>query len=134
MISLLIITHETLGAAYTTIGSHFFAGQDLSHVHILNVQNNDDHQSIINRAYELLSEINRGHGVLILTDIFGATPCNAAMKMIVPQQSAMISGLNAPMLIKAMSYAPKETDLIAFTETVKQAGINGIMAFTENTK
>ncbi|WII93564.1 PTS mannose transporter subunit IIA [Kingella negevensis] len=131
MISLLIITHETLGAAYVQLANHFFSGQDLSHISILNVSHADDHESIIHRAQELLPEIDHGNGVLILTDIFGATPCNAAMKMIVPQKSAIISGLNAPMLIKALSYSRQETDLAKFTETVKQAGLNGIMAFTE---
>ena len=131
MISILIITHETLGKAYTTLAKHFFQNSDLSHVQILNVSTTDDHASIIQRAQDLLPEINRGHGVLILTDIFGATPCNAAMKMIVPQQSAMISGLNAPMLIKAINYSAQSTDLISFVEMVKQAGINGIISFIE---
>lgn len=79
----------------------------------------------------MLPELNRGHGVLILTDIFGATPCNAAMKMIVPQQSAMISGLNAPMLIRAINDSSRESDLDAFVARVKQSGIDGIMAFCE---
>ena len=52
------------------------------------------------------------------------------MKMVSPQ-SAMISGLNAPMLIKAVNYSTQSSQLGDFVELVKQAGINGIMAFTE---
>lgn len=131
MIGLLIITHETLGKAYTELATHFFPQMNFDHIRILNVENTDDHENIISRAQTLLPALNCGHGVLILTDIFGATPCNAAMKMIAPQQSAMISGLNAPMLIKALTYSAQANDLHEFIEQVKQAGINGIMAFTE---
>lgn len=131
MIGLLIITHETLGAAYTQLASHFFPDFNFDHISILNVEPDDDHDIITQRAQAMLPELNRGHGVLILTDIFGATPCNAAMKMIVPQQSAMISGLNAPMLIKAVTHSVKSDDLLAFTEVVKTAALQGIMTFTE---
>lgn len=130
MIGLLIITHETLGAAYKQLAQHFFANQNLEHIHILNVETTDDHEAIISRAQAILPDINHGNGVLILTDIFGATPCNAAMKMVSPQ-SAMISGLNAPMLIKAVNYSTQSSQLGDFVELVKQAGINGIMAFTK---
>ncbi|MDO4432978.1 MAG: PTS mannose transporter subunit IIA [Alysiella sp.] len=131
MIGLLIITHETLGVAYTQLAQHIFPHMNFDHIRLLNVENTDDHENIIARAHAMLPEINRGKGVLILTDIFGATPCNAAMKMVVPQQSAMMSGLNAPMLIKALTYSTQADDLHDFVAQVKQAGINGIMAFME---
>ena len=50
--------------------------------------------------------------------------------MVVPGKVAMLTGLNAPMLIKAVQYAPAATDLAAFTENVRQAAINGIIAIT----
>lgn len=131
MIGLLIITHETLGIAYTRLANHFFPHFDFSHVQILNVEPSENHEQIINRAQAMLPQLNRGHGVLILTDIFGATPCNAALKLITPTQYAMITGLNAPMLIKAVNYSVKSQDLHTFTELVKEAGVQGIMSFTD---
>ncbi|EIC12537.1 sugar transport PTS system IIA protein, partial [Kingella kingae PYKK081] len=56
MIGLLIITHETLGAAYKQLAQHFFANQNLEHIHILNVETTDDHEDIISRA---LSDFTR---------------------------------------------------------------------------
>ncbi|MEM1411827.1 MAG: PTS sugar transporter subunit IIA [Pseudomonadota bacterium] len=50
-----------------------------------------------------LAELDRGHGVLILTDLPGATPCNRARRA-TPAHSAVISGLNLPMLIRAWNY------------------------------
>ncbi|MDO5357755.1 PTS sugar transporter subunit IIA [Conchiformibius steedae] len=132
MIGILLITHETLGAAYRDLAQHFFPDQEnRSHIHILNVDIHDDHASIIDRAAALLPETDRGAGVLILTDIFGATPCNAAMKLVVPQRSAMITGLNAPMLIKAVSHSAQAQQLTEFAETVRAAGVQGIMLFAE---
>ena len=131
MIGLLIITHETLGAAYTQLAKHFFPQLNVDHIAILNVEVTDDHERIISRAKMMLPRLNRGNGVLILTDIFGATPCNAAMKLIQSSDSAMISGLNAPMLIKAVNYSVQSENLNEFTQLAKDAGIQGIMAFTE---
>ena len=131
MIGLLIITHETLGAAYTRLAEHFFPHFDFHHVAILNVETDDDHESIIRRAREKLPKLDHGHGVLVLTDIFGATPCNAALKLIERGKSAMITGLNAPMLIKAVNYSVKSESLPEFVEIVKQAGIDGILSFPE---
>lgn len=132
MIGLLIITHHTLGAAYTQLAQHFFPEHDLSHVQILNVGNHDDHTDIIKRVSRKLPEIPTRNGVLILTDIFGATPCNAALKLIEPQRSAMVTGLNAPMLIKAINHAAQYDNLAEFARMVQQAGLNGIMVFTDN--
>ena len=131
MINLLIIAHETLGAAYTALAHHILPHSDFSHIHQLHVLPNDDHDTIIQRAQDHLVHAAPPHGTLILTDIFGATPCNAALKLVVPQQTSMVTGLNAPMLIKALTHSAHSADLARFTETVKQAGINGILAFSE---
>lgn len=131
MIGVLIITHESLGAAYTQLAHHFFGRSDFAHIKILNVETHEQHADIIARVKQMLPEINQGKGVLILTDIFGATPCNAALKMVVPQQSAMLTGLNAPMLIKAVSHADHCDDLTQFAQIVRDAGLQGIMLFNE---
>lgn len=132
MIGLLIITHQTLGAAYTELAQHFFPNQNFSHIQILNVETTDDHTHIINQAQNIIPQLNSGNGVVILTDIFGATPCNAALKLISTHHCTIVTGLNAPMLIKAVSSAAKYNNLTEFTQLIRDAGINGIMMFTEN--
>ncbi len=131
MIGILIITHEFLGEAHYSLAKHFFPNSDFSHMRILNVDKSEDHGDILNRMQALLPELDSGSGILVLTDIFGATPCNAMLKMISVGQVALISGLNAPMLIKAVSKHAQYDDLTVLTEEVKQAGIDGIMALTE---
>ena len=131
MINLLIIAHETLGTAYTALARHILPLSDFSHIHQLHVQPDDAPAAIIQRAQDRLARTAPNHGTLILTDIFGATPCNAALKLVIPRQTSMVTGLNAPMLVKALTHCAHSTDLARFTETVQQAGINGILAFTE---
>ena len=131
MIGLLIITHETIGEAYQGLTHHFFPNGFPENVRILGVQPNEDQNDIINNAIAALQEFPDNRGVLIMTDIFGATPCNAARKLIVPHKVAMLTGLNAPMLIKAVQYSGTAGNLEDFTEDVRQAAIKGILALTE---
>ncbi|MDO5639100.1 MAG: PTS mannose transporter subunit IIA [Neisseria sp.] len=130
MIGILIITHETVGEAYRGLAQHFFPGEPPKNIRILGVEHTEDHDDVIARAQTVIDEIDSGNGVLVLTDIFGATPCNAARKLVIEGKVAIITGINAPMMIKATQYCTQQTDLVAFTETVKTAAINGIFAIT----
>lgn len=133
MITILIITHEMLGDAYTKLSQHFFPNRLFNHLSILSVQHDDDHESIIYKVHQCLPKLIEENGVLILTDIFGATPCNAALKLINDNNIAMVTGLNAPMLIKALTQATNYQDVAQLAEVVKEAGLNGIMSFTHQT-
>lgn len=130
MIGLLIITHERIGEAYRALAHHVFGSKMPENVQILGVHPDENQDDIINRAIEMIQDFPENHGVLIMTDIFGATPCNAARRMVRAGKSAILTGLNAPMMVKAVQYAPEAADLAAFTEKVKQAGVNGIFAIT----
>ncbi|MGF6146917.1 EIIAB-Man [Kingella potus] len=129
MIGIIIVTHETLGKAYAQLADHFFS-EIPECVRILGVERTEDHESIIRRTCQMIGSLGAPHGVLVLTDIFGATPCNAARKLVVPQQVAMLTGLNAPMLIKAVQYCGSADNLEQFTESVRLAALNGIIAIT----
>lgn len=129
MIGLLIVTHETLGHAYSSLVSHFF-GPCPENVRLLNVAKDDTPEMILAQASALIAEINHGQGALILTDIFGATPCNIARKLIESDDVIMLTGLNAPMMVKAIQYSALRSDVHTFSQEVKDAAISGIMALT----
>lgn len=130
MIGLLIITHEAIGEAYRSLAQHFFLGETPKNIRILGVAPHEDHDHIIERACAMVDELDCNGGVLIMTDIFGATPCNAARQLVESGKTAMLTGLNAPMMIKAANHAQEAGDLAAFTQAVKQAAINGIIDIT----
>ena len=131
MIGLLIITHETLGEAYTQLAGHFF-GEVPPNVRILGVRGDDSPQTLVEGAEVLLAQLDCSGGTLMLTDIFGATPCNTAQKLIHDHNTLMVAGLNAPMMVKAIQYAAKSNNVHELAEAVKQAAINGIMIIDYN--
>lgn len=130
MIGLLIITHEAVGEAYRSLAQHFFLGETPGNIRILGVAPHETHDHIIERACRMTAELDGDAGVLIMTDIFGATPCNAARQLVESGKTAMLTGLNAPMMIKAANHAPCARDLAEFTRTVKEAAVNGIIDIT----
>ncbi len=131
MIGLIIVTHETVGEAYRGLAEHFFSDIGLEKTALLGVQPNEDHADIIVRVEEHIRALDCPDGVLVLSDIFGATPCNAVRKLVVPGKVAMLTGLNAPMMIKAVQYHTQAGDLAQFTQKVKQAAIDGIFEITQ---
>ena len=128
MNAVLIIAHAPLAKALREGVLHCFPDA-ADAVAAVDIQAQAEPEASLAQAQNALAALASDE-VLVLTDIFGATPCNAARKMVVPGKVAMLTGLNAPMLIKAVQYAPAATDLAAFTENVRQAAINGIIAIT----
>ncbi|MFP5073632.1 PTS sugar transporter subunit IIA [Neisseria sp. WLZKY-1] len=129
MIGIVIVTHQALGRAYTELAGHFFP-EIPAHIRLLGVEPDEDHEDVIARLQRELADTAAPHGTLVLADIFGATPCNAARRLVVPQKVAILTGLNAPMLVKAVQYSAAAEDLAAFTEAVREAAVSGIIALT----
>ena len=129
MIGIVIVTHQALGRAYTELAGHFFP-EIPAHIRLLGVEPDEDHEDVIARLQRELADTAAPHGTLVLADIFGATPCNAARRLVVPQKVAILTGLNAPMLVKAVQYSAAAEDLATFTEAVREAAVSGINALT----
>ena len=129
MIGIIIVTHESIGKAYARLANHFFP-EIPAHIRLLGVERMEDHDDVIRRIRTEIDGLDTPGGVLVLTDIFGATPCNAARRLVRENKSAILTGLNAPMMIKAIQYSSQAENLSDFTETVKEAAIRGIFAIT----
>ncbi len=129
MIGIVIVTHQALGRAYTELAGHFFP-EIPAHIRLLGVEPDEDHEDVIARLQRELADTAAPHGTLVLADIFGATPCNAARRLVVPHKVAILTGLNAPMLVKAVQYSAAAEDLATFTEAVREAAVSGIIALT----
>jgi PTS system ascorbate-specific IIA component len=55
----------------------------------------------------MLQLVDAGDGVLIMTDLYGATPSNIATKLLVPGRIEGLAGVNLPMLLRALTYRDK---------------------------
>jgi mannose PTS system EIIA component len=103
MIALLIIAHGNLGESLIQCASHVL-GERPAALESLDLYACDDPVEMLARARTRLAELDQGEGVLILTDIYGATPCNTVCKMVRSDRVEAVAGVNLPMLLKALTY------------------------------
>ena len=124
MIGILIISHGDLGNSLINCANHVM-GKRPEHLVHLGVTIQDDPDVIILNALELLKQLDCGDGVLILSDICGATPCNIATELVNPGRVECLSGENLSMLIRALTYRDKSLE--SLVEKALSGGKEGVM-------
>lgn len=118
MIGILLITHGTFGESLVQNVCHVLNKRPPL-IAQLGVAAQDDPLDILPLARLLLGEVDGGEGVLVMTDIFGATPANLALKLLEPGRIEGVSGASLPMLLRALTYREKGM------ETMMQKAISG---------
>ncbi len=106
MIGLLLITHDTLGEALIQCACHVMNKRPAQLLQ-LGVAASDDPKDLLPLAHQMLKLVDSGEGVLVLTDIYGASPSNLAAKLLEPGKIEGLSGINLPMLLRAINYRDK---------------------------
>lgn len=124
MVNIIVIAHSEIANSFAYCAEHILAKR-IENLHILAVRKTEDADSILERAKELVSKFNDDRGILILADLFGATPCNIAQKLVQKGKVELITGLNLPMLIRAISYA--KYDLATVCAKAFEGAVSGIM-------
>ena len=124
MVGILIITHGTLGESLIHSASHVMCGRPAQLVQI-GVGMHDDPQVVLPQAIKLLRSLDDGAGVLILSDVYGATPSNIACKLLVPGRVEGVAGINLPMLVRALTYRNEPLKTVV-AKTIS-GGIEGVM-------
>lgn len=102
MIGVLLVTHGEVGTSLLSSASQIL-GEEPAQVATLSVWRHDDPDDLILRARELLDGIDAGDGVLVLTDIFGATPGNVVSRLLEDGHIEGVSGLSLPMLLRVLT-------------------------------
>lgn len=106
MIGLFLITHATYGESLIQCACHVLNKRPLQ-IAQLGVSLQDDPLDLLPLARDMLRLVNTGEGVLIMTDLYGATPSNIATKLLVPGRISGLAGVNLPMLLRALTYRDK---------------------------
>ncbi|MCE1170077.1 MAG: PTS fructose transporter subunit IIA [Azovibrio sp.] len=106
MIGILLVTHGTLGEALLQNVCHVLNKRPPLMAQ-LGVAAQDDPLDILPLARRMLEQVDGGKGVLVMTDIYGATPANVAIKLLEPGRVEGVSGVNLPMLLRALTYREK---------------------------
>jgi PTS system ascorbate-specific IIA component len=102
MIGVLLVTHGEIGTALLASAAQIL-GAAPRQVATLSVWRQDDPDDLTLRARELLEGIDDGDGVLVLTDIFGATPGNVASRLLEDGRIEGVSGVSLPMLLRVLT-------------------------------
>ncbi len=106
MIGLFLITHGSLGESLIQCACHVLNRRPMQ-IAQLGVAAQDDPLDVLPLAQEMLQLVDKGDGTLIMTDIFGATPANVAMKLLQSGRIEGVAGVNLPMLLRALNYREK---------------------------
>jgi PTS system ascorbate-specific IIA component len=109
MIGILIVAHGTLSDALIGAVTHVL-GSRPPQFEGMRVAAADDPLSLLPRAREVVKSLDSGDGVLIFSDIYGASPCNLAIKLLQPGRIEAVAGVNLPMLVRAFTYRGKGMD------------------------
>ena len=124
MIGILLITHGTFGESLIQNVCHVLNKRPPL-IGQLGVAAQDDPLDILPMARALLKEVDAGNGVLILTDILGATPANLALKLFEPGRVEGVAGVSLPMLLRALTY--RKNSLDALVKKAVSGGHDGVI-------
>ena len=128
MIGILIIAHGSLGESLVQCASHVMGGLPPQLKH-MGIGMHGDPAALLPVARELVKELDQGQGVLVLSDMYGATPCNLASQLLIPGKVEGIAGVNLPMLVRALSYRNEPIEVLI--EKAVTGAYGGIVHFTK---
>jgi mannose PTS system EIIA component len=121
MVGILVITHIGLGNCLIECATHVLGERPLFTMS-LGVQPNDNPDQVLSRAREMVKLLDQGSGVLVLTDMFGATPANVARRLLEPGRVEALAGANLPMMLRALTYRNESL------ATVAEKAVTGCLA------
>lgn len=125
MIGILLITHGTYGESLIQNVCHVLNKRPPL-IAQLGVAAQDDPLDVLPLARLLLKEVDAGEGVLVMTDIFGATPANLSLKLLEAGRVEGIAGLSLPMLLRALTY--REKGMRTLVEKATSGGRDGVIS------
>jgi mannose PTS system EIIA component len=123
MNSILIIAHAPLASALRECALHVFPDCAAS-VQAIDVLADEPPEETLARARLAARQLGTD-GVLLLSDVFGATPCNVAQKLNDGPGSRLVTGVNLPMLLRSVCYRHEGLDALA--TRAQAGGAQGIM-------
>ena len=119
MIGLVLVTHGRLAEEFLAATEHVVGKQKDARAVCIGAD--DDVDMRRKDILKAVAAVDSGHGVIVLTDMFGGTPSNLAISIMDQAKIEVIAGLNLPMLIKLASVRVKN-NLPAAVAAAQEAG------------
>jgi len=122
MAGLLIIAHTPLASSLRAVVAHLFPNDSgIEAIDVAADQSPEQVEAAARRAMVAVADPD----VLVLTDVFGATPCNAAMRLADGAHVRVVAGVNVPMLWRAVAH--RKNPLAAVAERAVAGAVQGVM-------
>jgi len=128
MIGLVVATHGNLGESLLATAA-MIVGPSVQ-VRAISLSRDHSPEELRDLLDRAISEVDRGTGVLVAADMFGGTPANIGMTLLVPGQVELLTGVNLPMLLKFMAYRERYP-LQELAELLKEHARDGIVLASE---
>ena len=124
MIGVLVISHGAIGETLLASAEQILGGRQ-AQVATLGVSRGEDPDALLGRARALAASVDSGAGVLVLTDMFGATPCNVAARLLADGRVEGVAGVSLPMLVRVLS--GRNGSLAAGVRRALSGGAEGVV-------
>ncbi|HEY6510702.1 MAG TPA: PTS fructose transporter subunit IIA [Burkholderiaceae bacterium] len=122
MAGLLIIAHAPLASSLRAVVTHVFPNE--TGIEAIDVAGDTSPEQVEKAAREAMANVADPE-ILVLTDVFGATPCNAAMRLAEGAHVRVVVGVNVPMLWRAVAH--RRSPLLTVAERALSGAVQGIM-------
>jgi PTS system mannose-specific IIA component len=130
MIGIIVITHGRIGEELIAAAQHTFGCPPLR-LEAFAVSSKDSAEQLEATLRTRIAALDEGDGVLLLTDIYGATPANVAARTVASGRVEMVGGVNLPMLLRALNY--RTLPLQDLVNKALSGGLSGIVCASETT-
>ena len=132
MVGILIVAHNGLGDSLVDCVRHVM-GSTPTGLKVLSVLASDDPRQKEAEGRRLIEQLDTGKGVLILCDVFGATPSNIAQRLHEPGRVEGVAGVNLPMLLRVV-VCSRDRPLSEMAQRALDGGRECIVSMNSETK
>jgi len=124
-VGILLLTHEAMGEALIATARHIL-GRTVLKLDAIAIPPGSDVDLALADTATRVRSLDSGDGVLVLTDVYGATPSNVAEKLVgLGLDVHRVSGLSLPMLLRVLNYP--EQSLLELAQTAASGGRSGVV-------
>ena len=124
MTGIVLVTHSQLGEALIE-ATEFIIGKKLKNIVSVSIDLAESADKLREKIATGIKAVNRKKGILILTDMFGGTPSNLSYSFLEEGRVEVISGVNLPILLRAVT-TRKEMELNELATSLETYGKKSI--------
>ena len=127
-VGIVIVTHGATGRALLEV-AEFILGESIDEIRFVPFRQSGDDMTTSEQVGAALAEVDGGDGILVLTDLIGASPSNLVAGRLEAHNGVMVTGLNLPMLMCVWNY--RKQPLGSLARKAVDGGRRGVKIFQE---